>query len=592
MRRRIRGLITAVRTTFGAAPTLSVYFVLSFLFSLASLFLLAFTLKLLVDAIVERDVGTGIVAGLVGGVSIGTAVIQAPIGGLLGQVMIDRAGAAVDRKMMTLANSTPGLELHDRPAYLTRLMLLLRDDRFPLTQALTALMLVVTSAAMVVGVAVVLALQHPLLMLLPLFIAPVFYFSIKNEKERSGLWKIVGERERLAKQLFAMSLTPDAGQEVRLYGLLDQVTAKHRQANDDVQDEFRRVNLKDTLTQTASWGLFATAYVVAVLIVTREAVHGRADAGDVVLVVGMGLPLVFVTALLSQNIWLISSVLSAADRFQWLHEQVAAMSGTNGSPAPSHLRDGIRLTNVSFAYPEVGKGVLHDVDLALPAGGVVALVGENGAGKTTLVKLLTKMYQPTSGTIRVDAQDLATLDATDWRTHCTAGFQDFMEFEFLAQETIGIGDAARVDDQSAVRVAAKRGGADDVEPRLPTGWNTQLGSSWEGGVDLSTGQWQRLALARAFMRDNPLLTVLDEPTAALDPAAEHALFDRFTAAARRVNNGGITLLVSHRFSTVRMADLIVVLDNGRVVDVGTHTELISNDGLYAELYELQAQHYR
>jgi ATP-binding cassette, subfamily B, bacterial len=185
------------------------------------------------------------------------------------------------------------------------------------------------------------------------------------------------------------------------------------------------------------------------------------------------------------------------------------------------------------------------------------------------------------------------MPADEWRAQLAGAYQDFFRFEFLARQTVGIGDLPRLDDHPAVDAAVSRAGADDVLVRLPSGLETQLGKTWPGGVEVSFGQWQKLALARGFMRDDPLLLILDEPTAALDAETEHALFEHYAAGAQRdTGDGRITVLVSHRFSTVRMADLIVVLDGSRVVEVGSHEELIAKGGQYAELYGIQAAAYR
>jgi ATP-binding cassette subfamily B protein len=282
-------------------------------------------------------------------------------------------------------------------------------------------------------------------------------------------------------------------------------------------------------------------------------------------------------------------------RLAWLEDYAAAVAASGDLPVPAVLHRGIRLDHVSFAYPGTSRVVLDDVSVTLPAGAVVAIVGENGAGKTTLVKLLAKMYEPASGAILVDDTPLARLPAAEWRARLAGAFQDFFRFEFRAGHTVGLGDVPRMDDQPAVSEAVDRAGASDVVARLALGLDTQLGPTWPGGVELSFGQWQKLALARGFMRDQPLLLVLDEPTAALDSETEHALFERYAAAAHGGggNRGGrITILVSHRFSTVRMADLIVVLDGARLVEVGTHDDLMAKGGQYAELYGIQAAAYR
>jgi ATP-binding cassette subfamily B protein len=226
----------------------------------------------------------------------------------------------------------------------------------------------------------------------------------------------------------------------------------------------------------------------------------------------------------------------------------------------------------------------------------VAIVGENGAGKSTLVKLLCKLYAPTSGRILVDGIDLARLPSDEWRARLAGAFQDFFRFELVARQSVGLGDVPRLDDDRAVRAAVDRAGAADVFDRFADGLNTQLGATWPDGVEVSFGQWQKLALARGFMREQPLLLVLDEPTAALDAETEHAIFERYATAlhhaADGASNGRVSVLVSHRFSTVRMADHIVVLDGARVVQTGSHDELMAAGGTYAELYQIQAAAYR
>jgi ATP-binding cassette subfamily B protein len=268
----------------------------------------------------------------------------------------------------------------------------------------------------------------------------------------------------------------------------------------------------------------------------------------------------------------------------WLKRYAASVSRTAAVPAtvPDVLGQGIELRDVRFGYPaaEQPRAVLAGVSLRLPAGAVVALVGDNGAGKTTLVKMLSGFIVPDSGQILVDGADLTA-------------FQDYAKLEFLARETIGVGDLSRIEDREAVGVAAERAGAATVVTGLPRGLDTQLGNRWEDGAELSGGQWQKLALARGLMRTDPLLVVFDEPTAALDAHTEHALFERFAAAARAARQRStITLLVSHRFSTVGMADLIAVLDEGKITEFGSHEELMSLGGTYAELYGLQSRGYR
>jgi ATP-binding cassette, subfamily B, bacterial len=348
-----------------------------------------------------------------------------------------------------------------------------------------------------------------------------------------------------------------------------------------------------------AWAVFGAAYVGAVVFVATGL---DAPVGDVLLVLAAGGRLSqYVGATVGEIGFLRGIWLDGSRRLAWLEDYAASVVASADQPAPSRVREGIRLEGVSFAYPGTKRLVLDSVDLSLPAGTVVAIVGENGAGKTTLVKLLCKLYEPTAGRILVDGAPLARMRVDEWRTRLAGAFQDFFRFELVARHSVGVGDVPHLDDEGAVLAAVDRAGADDVVARLPQALGTQLGPTWPGGVEVSFGQWQKLALARGFMRVEPLLLVLDEPTAALDAETEHALFDRFAAAARGGSKaasgdgegvGSITVLVSHRFSTVRMADLIVVLDGARVAQVGSHEDLMAKGGPYAELYGIQAAAYR
>jgi ATP-binding cassette subfamily B protein len=285
----------------------------------------------------------------------------------------------------------------------------------------------------------------------------------------------------------------------------------------------------------------------------------------------------------------------AVDRLKWLRAAAALQrpSLEPDVPVPAAIREGLRFEGVSFRYPASEGDVLRDVDVELPAGAVVALVGENGAGKTTLVKLIARFYEPTEGRITLDGVDIRRFDLSGWRESLTAGFQDFARIEVLARETVGVGDLARLEDAAVVERALDRAHAADVVATLPAGLETPLGRSWANGSELSGGQWQKLGLGRTMMRPRSLVLLLDEPTAALDAHAEHMLFERYAASAREAAaaSGAITLLVSHRFSTVRMADLILVVDGGRIVERGTHEQLMALGGTYAELYEIQARAY-
>jgi ATP-binding cassette subfamily B protein len=255
--------------------------------------------------------------------------------------------------------------------------------------------------------------------------------------------------------------------------------------------------------------------------------------------------------------------------------------------APARDERGIRFEHVGFRYPGKDEWALRDVDIFIPQGESLALVGQNGAGKTTFIKLLTRLYDPTEGRILLDGKDLRHYEPDDLRRRIGVIFQDFAQYQLLVRENIGFGSVPHLEDDAQLGRAVESGGASEVVGSLKEGLATPLGRWFRDGVELSGGQWQKIALARAFMRESADILVLDEPTAALDAEAEHAVFERF----RRLTEGRTSILISHRFPTVRMADRIVVIEKGRVVEQGTHQELVSADGRYARLFALQAQGY-
>ncbi|MBW3536437.1 MAG: ABC transporter ATP-binding protein/permease [Actinobacteria bacterium] len=510
-------------------------------------------------------------------------------------ILQERNDLAVDRHLMEMSAGLPGLEHHERPEFASQLELL-RQERGMLSNIVSAVYFLFESFVRLIVSMVVLASVAAPLALLPLFAVPSIIAARAAWRIDARAKERLVETWRRAEHVYGLATTPGPAKEARLFGLREWLP---RLFADDYRHGRRTwvgSRARQLGLETAGRVFFGLGFVAALVLVASRAAAGQATAGDVVVAFQVAGEVSFQLATTVNSLAWFGAVLVVAGRYLWLTdyaERTASATPSETVPVPEKLTDGIRVENVDFTYPGTDRPVLTGADLFLPAGSTVAVVGDNGAGKTTLVKLLCGFYEPTAGRITVDGVDIAEMELPEWRKRMSAGFQDFVKFELLARESVGVGELDALDDVKTVEDALHRAAADDVVPRLAEGLETQLGRSWTNGAELSGGQWQKLALGRAMMRSAPLLLVLDEPTASLDPDTEHALFERYAGAARRVaeTNGAITVLVSHRFSTVRMADLIVVVNDGRIVESGSHQELVQQNGLYAELYNLQARAY-
>jgi ATP-binding cassette subfamily B protein len=424
----------------------------------------------------------------------------------------DKVTIALEAHVARLLASIATIAHHERPDYLDRLSLL-RNQVFFLDHMY---MSVFSTAGWILRLGVTLVLLasiHPALLLLAVFAVPTVVTSTWRPEIERAAQERGAQSARLGRHLFTTATTAAAGKEVRVLGIGERLVVERRAAWERWYGPVAAARWSSAWWHTLAWAGFGAAYVGGVVFVSARAGSGP---GDLLLVLAAGSRLSAYIGATVGEVGFLRMWADGSKRLAWLEDYADSLVASADRHAPASLREGIRLDRVSFAYPGTSKLVLENVSLVLPAGAIVAIVGENGAGKSTLVKLLAKMYEPSSGAIHVDGTPLARLRADEWRTRLAGAFQDFFRFEFIARHTVGLGDQPRMEDDAGVLRAVERAGATDVIAALPRGLDTQLGPTWPGGVEVSFGQWQKLALARGFMREHPLLIVLDEPPGALD----------------------------------------------------------------------------
>ncbi|MFC9977182.1 ABC transporter ATP-binding protein [Spirillospora sp. NPDC127200] len=598
MRPGTRTLVAAFELPWRAAPAaLAGYAVLTLVAGTLPV-VTAWLTKLVVDGVIA---GTALTALLLLGAGLGLAGIVVAGTPLLGHYLraeLDRrTGALAQGRLFTAVNGFAGLGRFETPAFLDRLRLAQQAMSSGPSQSVDGLLGVARALVTTVSFLGALLAVSPWLSALVLLTgAPMLVCELVMSRRRVRLnWRL-GPTERMEIMYSELLSDREAAKEIRLFGtggfFRDLMLRERRRSN----TARRRLDRRELLLQLCLVGMSATVAAGGLLWGVVAVRNGTISIGEV---------LMFIAAVAGVQGAMGSAATSAASAHEALamlgHYRTVVEAGPDlpvpATPRPvPELRDGIELRDVWFRYSERHPWVLRGVDLHIPRGGSMALVGLNGAGKSTLVSLLCRFYDPTRGAVLWDRVDIREFDVAELRRRIGAVFQDFMCYDLTAAENIGLGDLERLNDRSGIAAAAERAGAHEAIEELPHGYSTLLtrlflpestDGSPDEGVLLSGGQWQRLALARALLRERPDLMILDEPSSGLDAAAEHAVH----RSLARHRAGRTSLLISHRLGTVRDADAIVVLSEGRIVERGDHASLIDSGGEYARLFKIQSNAY-
>ncbi len=510
-----------------------------------------------------------------------------------------RLDVVLQSRLFSAVNSVSGLEMFEQSAFHDNLQIAQRASANGPQQVVRQTLSIAQQAITVVSFAIALFVLTPLLALLALLASiPVLINELRLTRARIGAVQAMTPRER-RRQFYARLLTdPRAAKEVRLFGLGDWMLQRMLREIREANRLDRAVDLQELRTQCVALLPAATVSAIAILVAVHRTASGSLSVGSLSAVLASITGLQAATAGIARDIGLLQMLLVLLDQLQevlLVGAEHDAISYPAADPGP--LQKSVRLDNVWFRYSPGQPWVLRGVDLDLPAGQVVGLVGVNGAGKSTLVKILTGLYSPTQGRVLWDGQDISEIDPAVLRQRFAVVFQDFMTYDLVAAENIAVGDLTAVDDAARLWDAAAFAGIDEHIRAMPFGLSTMLSRTFsadedddageDGGVSLSGGQWQRLAIARAALRAHADLLILDEPSSGLDADAEYDISQRLMRLRRR----RCTVLISHRLSTVRAADIILVLDRGRVAETGAHGQLMDADGLYARLFKRQASGY-
>ncbi len=588
----VRGLPKVARLTWQASPALTIVLALITLLSGLLPTATAYIAKLLVDAVVAAIQHRGTTADIVNvalfqfGVLAATAISSA-MTSIAQTLLQERMTLTIRHQVMTHASDLQLAYFEGSTSYDMLRQAAQEAPTRPLSMMTSALGLVRTLITFGSMIALLVSIS-PLLALVAL-LAPIPAFISQSKYGSRAFWLtfMMSPIKRRMDYLSSLVTTDTYAKETKLFGLGPYFVERFRQLGIVSYERQRKLTVNRNISST-SWGLLSTLAGSAIaLYIALEAVGGRLTLGDLTLYTAAATSVqASVSGLFTAFSGMYENNLYLDTLYRFLDTEPEITAPTKPRPFPSTVDGHIEFDSVTFAYPGSEEPALDGVSFEIRPGETVAVVGRNGAGKSTLFKLLCRLYDPTEGRILLDGVDIREYDPIELRARISAMFQDYVTYQGTAAENIGLGDLARLEDRPHIEDSARRAGADERIDRLPSGYDSPLGRWFDQGVSLSGGEWQKIALARAFQREAPIL-ILDEPTSALDAQAEHDLFARL----RELAEGRTTLYISHRFSTVRQAERILLLELGKVAEYGTHEELMAAQASYAELFTLQAQAY-
>ena len=589
-----RPLFRSLPFLWTVAPRETVFLIIAILLQGLAPALSVLITKLVVDTIATaltegRELGNVLIGSLVAG-WIGALLLEvllnpwiAAVRGNLG----DKLTAHVNLLLMGKADTFPDLSRFEDPEFYDKLQVLLKQVSY---QPMSLLQTLAQGARSLVTLVAMVGLLTPLGFWIPLVILlatiPQIVVSLHYENQ---IWLTLFENSPQARRMqyyTSVMLTDTYAKEVRLFKLGSLFIGRYLEAFNSLHQSMRHLRNKQALWSASLAIVSALGNGVAFYWVVQQAFKGAIGPGSVLLLVqSLAYLQRNLEALIGNSLELYENLLYMQQFFSFLDSKPPMILSVPGKPVPAPIRSGITFEKVHFSYPD-NRSAGVDVSFTLYPGETVAIVGENGAGKTTLVKLLIRLYDPTEGSILVDGIDIRELDLDEWRRQITGVFQDFGRYALTVGENIALGNLEALEHPELLRYAIEKAGIVELIQKFPTRENTHLGKQF-GGTELSGGEWQKLALARAFVRKEAQLLILDEPTAALDPRSEYEVYRNFVELAQ----GKTTILITHRLASVLMADRILVMKAGRLIEQGTHQELLQQGGEYATLWNMQAKQY-